>query len=351
MRKDHRFGFTLVELLVVIAIIGVLIAMLLPAVQAAREAARKAHCLNNLHNLALAAHNYHEMHLSFPVGRYYWPKTHKDGRLHRWSAHARLLPHIEQGGLHRRIDFEVSPGLSDGSAAAVNAKIIRETSSATFRCPSNEDHMTALIPTKNHAGWGKNNYKGNAGNDTGQFDTKTRVEQNNGIFVTNRPTSIAKIIDGTSRTVLFAEAVLGDGENDLITTPGDWFRISGGNSNTTRDQVYNACLNVTPLTGSTNQISRSGRNWVYGNYIPTRYNHIMRPNAESCARPAKSASADLDAKVNNQGGATTASSDHGGGVNVALADGSCRFIDDEIVIEVWWAMGSISQRELVPDDY
>ena len=100
----------------------------------------------------------------------------------------------------------------------------------------------------------------------------------------------------------------------------DWFRIS--NSATTRAAVYNACRNVNPQTGSSNQISRSGRNWTWGNYIPTRYNHVMPPNSRSCSRGSGGR---LDAKVNNAGGATTASSYHPTGVNLALATVKARY--------------------------
>ena len=104
------------------------------------------------------------------------------------------------------------------------------------------------------------------------------------IFLTNEEVSIRKIKDGTSKTALFAEAVRGDGDVRRVEVPGDWFSIS--QSNVTADEVRNACneLDVATMIGMAKQVSRSGRNWVWGNYIPTRYNHVMEPNRRSCAR-------------------------------------------------------------------
>src|SRR5512134_2021324 len=91
-----RGGFTIVELLVVIAIIGVLIALLLPAVQAAREAARRTQCKNNLKQLGLALHNYHDVYTVFPPGGTYRAAAVQPAG---WSIQARLLPYIEQANL------------------------------------------------------------------------------------------------------------------------------------------------------------------------------------------------------------------------------------------------------------
>src|SRR6187200_2715856 len=96
MRHSRR-GFTLIELLVVIAIIGVLIALLLPAVQAAREAARRMQCTNNLKQMALAVHNYHDANQTFP---YAYQQS--------ISHHARLLPYMEQSPLYEQVNFSFS---------------------------------------------------------------------------------------------------------------------------------------------------------------------------------------------------------------------------------------------------
>ncbi len=329
MRKSRFLGFTLVELLVVIAILGVLIALLLPAVQSAREASRRISCANNLKQLGLAALNYEECNGAFPPGRL------SQGDEKRWSQHARLLPHLEKGNIH--IDFKQSPGNSANKPA-------RTSTFSVLRCPSDYNRMDTTYK-KNHYGWGKNNYKANAGNDTGQM--VNGVEQNNGVFKTDKAVSISKIGDGTSNTALFAEAVLGDANDQVSETPGDWFRIS--EAYTTREQVYKACMNVTPRPGAANQICRSGRNWTWGNYIPSRYNHVMPPNRESCARNNRT-SGDLDASVNDRGGATTASSRHPAGLNMVCVDGSTRFINDNIDINVWWAMGSVNGDERISAD-
>jgi len=336
MVRLRSSGFTLVELLVVIAIIGILIALLLPAVQQAREAGRKSQCTNNLRQLGIAAHHYHEALECFPPGRL-------RGQ-HLWSQHARLLPYLELDNIYKLIDFNVSPNPGSSHKKHDDHLTARTAQIPTFRCPSDINRMTSN-DSHNHRGWGKNNYKANAGSGTGQWASGN--EKSNGIFLTNEVVREADIRDGTSNTALFAEAVLGDADVNRIEIPGDWFRIS--ESNNTRQEVYNACMNVTPTLGKPHQIARSGRNWVYGNYIPTRYNHVMPPNMQSCAR-RDTTSGNLDATVNDKGGATTASSRHPGGVNVVLADGSTRFVNEQIEHEIWWWVGGRNDGEVVPQD-
>src|SRR5512147_2313581 len=108
MPLNTRRAFTLIELLVVIAIIGVLIALLLPAVQAAREAARRSQCVNNLKQIGLAMHNYHSARNAFPLGSAKNPKNwpgDSDLIWSGWSAHAMMLPYLEQQALFNAANF------------------------------------------------------------------------------------------------------------------------------------------------------------------------------------------------------------------------------------------------------
>lgn len=322
-----RSAFTLVELLVVIAIIGILVALVLPAIQVAREASRRTACTNNLKQFALAAQNHLSTKRHFPPGR---------SRQYSWSVHVALLPYIEETTTEERINYKKGPGNAANRTA-------REVKVAVFLCPSDSaDRMGPGVP-QNHNGWGKNSYKACAGSDTGQFVSKR--EQNNGIFVTDKPARFSDVADGLSKTALFSEALLGDGDDFRVEVPGDWLRIP--ETNNTADQVRTACLALDPATmiGMSKQISRSGRNWTYGNYIPTRYNHVILPNERSCGRFNGSGS--MDATVNNRGGATTASSRHTGGVNLALADGSVRFVGETVELAVWRAAGSRAGAEAV----
>src|SRR5215216_5059201 len=119
----RRRGFTLIELLVVIAIIAVLIALLLPAVQAAREAARRAQCVNNLKQIGLALHNYHQTANSFPMGMSlaYDPNNGVYQDWTDWSAHALLLPYLEQTPLYNAANFSWACCFDSPQADLINS--------------------------------------------------------------------------------------------------------------------------------------------------------------------------------------------------------------------------------------
>jgi prepilin-type N-terminal cleavage/methylation domain-containing protein/prepilin-type processing-associated H-X9-DG protein len=329
-RPTPSAGFTLVELLVVIAIIGLLVALLLPAVQSAREAARRTSCLNKLHQLSLAALNYESAKKHFPAGR----------RLPRvWSQHTHLLPYLEETNSFNIVDFEQAIDDNDARLFRIDALLCPSDSSDGLENTPNEDEQS---------GWGRCSYRGNGGNDVGLLNgigaAKTHKEQNNGIFVSNKVVKVSEIIDGTSHTALFAEGVFGDGSDFLVSEPGDFFRISEGAM--TRTQVFDACsaLNTSTMNKKAQQFSRAGRNWTRGNYVSTRYNHIMPPNQRSCAR--KDGGGQLGAAMNDNGGATTASSRHPGGVGVTFADGRVDFIAENITPAVWASLGSRNGGEV-----
>ena len=328
------------ELLVVIAVIGVLVALLLPAVQAAREAARRTQCVNNLKQLALAANNYQVAFNSFPQA--------KSENQNQYGAMPRMLAFIEEGAVFQEIvDWYVAFGSQSASYHTMSFLL----------CPSDVNRMLEGISNAespanfNHTGMGKSNYVMCGGSDIGYVtnpNNNRRNEQNNGIFVAFKAIRLRQISDGVSKTVLFAEALLGDADNTLISSPGDWFDIPEGA--TTVNQVYQDCQAVNPNAkiGMQLQASYRGRNYVLGEYATTRYNHVMPPNQKSCCRytTGTNASLGVDGKCNNQGGATTASSRHAGGVSVAFGDGHVDFYTDEIDLAIWRALASRDGGEM-----
>jgi prepilin-type N-terminal cleavage/methylation domain-containing protein/prepilin-type processing-associated H-X9-DG protein len=335
-KSQSARGFTLVELLVVIAIIGILVALLLPAIQAAREAARRTQCTNHIMQLVKAAHNYESARKSLPFGRR--SGFNPDGTtIRQWGHLAHILPYCEEESLHAIIDFNV--GTAESLARLVKVSF--------FICPTDaEDRMnndTCAASTDPNAGWwnaGRTNYKGNGGSLPARTFTQNgvQVEDSNGCFTTNKAITLKQITDGTSHTAIYAEMRTGDGDRFSVEIPGDWFAISGTNQDA--ETVYTKCLAIagTPPTGGA-QYPCSGRNWVYGDYGTTRYNHVMPPNLQSCSQ--NQTGGNLTAiQVNEHGTATTASSRHSGGVNMACADGSTHFVRDEIDRFVWSALGS-----------
>ena len=125
-----------------------------------------------------------------------------------------------------------------------------------FSSPSDLNLLDESSDYSGFASWSRNNYRGNGGNDTGALDANGN-ETNNGIFRTNRRVSIDQISDGVGVTALFSEGVTGDGDNGVISTPGDWFVVSPPTNS--RTDLYTALQSVTPGTGSNNQVSCAGR--------------------------------------------------------------------------------------------
>jgi prepilin-type N-terminal cleavage/methylation domain-containing protein/prepilin-type processing-associated H-X9-DG protein len=220
-RRPPVHGFTLIELLVVIAIIAILIALLLPAVQQAREAARRTQCKNNLHQLGLALHNYHDTYNMFPIGHQHRPtnvaaSANGDGGTgFAWSAY--LLPYIDGAPLYNQFDFsksiaDVTPWNPTGAGTGPvrNVPLLANTQPWAL-CPSSIAPPTAATGAAadpfrivNHA---VTSYKASAGSFNGNPGgiPPNDQERRNGLFYRDSRIKIRDITDGTSSTVALGE--------------------------------------------------------------------------------------------------------------------------------------------------
>jgi prepilin-type N-terminal cleavage/methylation domain-containing protein/prepilin-type processing-associated H-X9-DG protein len=310
----HR-AFTLIELLVVIAIIAVLIALLLPAVQAAREAARRAHCVNNLKQIGIAAHNYHDQAGALPGAYLVYPTT-------EFSALSMMLSQMEQSSLYNALNFSLP--YSDPTNATVALSDV-----STFICPSD-------LPNPIRARGSQTNYMPDMGSwivwqaATGP---NAGLPGPNGVFFGNSSTRFAAITDGLSNTGFFSERVLADGSNAIVSPQSDVF-FSPGAPTTVNDAVQQCqAINIWDLS---NQFPWfMGAPWVNGQHV---FLHVTGPNTRSCGFFVY-----LRAVM-------PPSSRHPGGVNLLLGDGSVRFTKDTINLATWRALGTISGGEVISAD-
>jgi prepilin-type N-terminal cleavage/methylation domain-containing protein/prepilin-type processing-associated H-X9-DG protein len=313
--KSPSRGFTLIELLVVIAIIAVLIALLLPAVQAAREAARRAQCLNNLKQLGIAAHNYHDA-----VGA--WPGAELPASTTKFSALAHLLGFMEQRTVYNSINFLLI--YSDPTnSTALGTRI------STFMCPSD-------LPDPHPEYGGQTNYMADMGSwivwmsATGP---NASLPPPNGIFYGDSATKIADVLDGTSNTGLFSERVVADFTTGIISPIADVFFSPA--QPTTLDAAVAACQAIDIYNPASQFPLFMGAPWINGQHV---FQHVTPPNTRSCGFFTA-----LRASM-------PPSSHHPGGVNFLLADGSVRFIRDTINLGTWRAIGTRAGGEVISAD-
>ncbi len=317
--RSRQSGFTLVELLVVIAIIGALVALLLPAVQAAREAARRSACTNNLRQLGIALHNYHDAQKRFPPGR-------GETMPAVFSAHAYLLPHIEQAGLEQAIDYDDAPtpfSIFNGPAYDGAANHPAATTPVPlFLCPS--DTAGGRIDGSEYA---PTNYAACAGSGLIDYGTLTDAD---GVFYLGSKVKFKDITDGTSHTVAFSERTLGSGGNpDESGSPNleRLVRELPGAANTTPQECNQT---------SGNWNTERGAKWILGNYGNTIYNHLYTPNPS-----------EVDCmNQRQQMGTMAARSMHAGGVAILYCDGSVNFETEDVDPHVWQAAATRAGEEI-----
>ncbi len=284
MRRSER-GFTLIELLVVIAIIAVLIALLLPAVQAAREAARRAQCVNNLKQMGLALHNYHDAIGTFPMG-YAARKKFVDGATDTasgWGWAAMILPQLEQGPLFNAVNFSLAV------EAPQNTTVLGTTISG-YVCPS--DVTTGPFQVSDASGSvlataAPSSYAACVGGDS--TDTTTGINNDGlgrGVMYRNSGVRLADITDGTSQTIAVVER--------------SWSRATG----LWAGVVTNGVIRRGPL----NPCPKTGALFYPAATLVQAHCHLINTISDP------------------DGGLDDCSSLHPGGANFLFADGSVRFL-------------------------
>jgi prepilin-type N-terminal cleavage/methylation domain-containing protein/prepilin-type processing-associated H-X9-DG protein len=329
MRCSVRRGFTLVELLVVIAIIGILIALLLPAVQAAREAARRTQCNNNLKQVGLALHNYHDSFKSFPptaVWGAFDPAnpTQQQSPYHpTWLT--MILPHMEQQPLYDTVNFDLP----------MYGQQVTSTQVGTLQCPS--DTQLDLSSQRNIA---YTNYAASEGYhwwpsaifgnwspwDAYGFTVSCDVS---GIFSPGNTNKVADIRDGTSNVVMCSE---------VNSTGYKWgqTRVNGSGVPrlNTNERVFRAAFLAVGIDGYC-CTSNATYHAKFGGSCPFLDPEGGSPNGWG----AWAAPYTLQPAFWNHRGINDewpgASGAHSGGVNVAFADGSVHFISETITWPTW----------------
>lgn len=306
-------AFTVVELLVVMSIIGLLAGLLLPAVQQAREAARRTACRNNLRNLGVAMHNYHDTYATFPFGF----NEHET----LWSA--MLLPQLEQGALYDTLIFQESgPGQWDADSANEKAAC---TLIPVYRCPSmavpehlddnpSGSKMEGRVPVSYRACAGSNGWSDAAatippGAPAGAVALDSL--QLNGVFFGASRIRLADVIDGSSNTILVGESYtdprfIKDGQSM------DYWQLGA------------------PETGT----------WYPGSAGGTEF-------SEGLGSTGPRMNSRLDLSIPGAVMEVSFGSYHAGGAMFGLADGSARFISDSIDLGAYRALGSRDGREPV----
>ena len=322
-------AFTLIELLVVIAIIAILIGLLLPAVQKVREAAARMKCANNLKQLGIALHNYHDTNATFPPAVQIVNPT--AGMNNNLSAYRTpgfgpnwvvfILPHMEQGALYNQVSTNITNFLPSAGADQ-GWRNIRGTKLPLMLCPSDSGQDTQFA--LNGGGWARGNYAANAGGGFISYSVGASSQDGfrGGMMAINWGAKLGAIPDGSSNTVLVNEIRIGLNAQDRR---GVWAMGLGGSS-------------LTGAVGFGDCAAPNDRN-EYSDDIEDCNAVRQAMGVGNGGLGALAMGCSNDNLPNNwPNWQADARSRHSGGVNACMGDGSVRFVRDSVTPNLWhWA--------------
>jgi len=329
----NRRGFTLIELLVVIAIIAILIGLLLPAVQQAREAARRTQCKNHLKQLGLAVHNYVSSYRYLPPGASVDLSVSSTGNNGSWGVHGRILPLLEQGSLYNNVDLSIA---WDFQTAIDGLKI------PVYACPSDPNSDKARDPGSGKVKLYPTNYGFNYG--TWFVFDPANGNGGNGAFFPNASLSMAQFTDGTTNTLLAAEVK-------------GWqpYTRNGGPPTTTIPSTASEAVTIT-ATGTSFKTDTGHTEWPDGRVHHTGFTVTMTPNTYvAYSNGGIEYNADYNSWQEGKDGGSgsptyaiiTSRSYHIGAINAVLVDGSVRTISENISLDIWRALGTRQNGEIL----